>query len=972
MMRGRLTAQIQNDQLDLAKLQNQLSSGYRIFLPSDDPAAAQRAMALQRTIERKDQSLTNLAGAKIALSSTDVALSDVNNSLNDLKGAALGVMDTIATDTERQAVIDQIDELIASLTRVGNSTLSTNYLLGGSEQSSIAYRKVDGYIEYLGDEASPQTFVDISQLFETNVSGDDVFGGLSEAVRGSSDLNASLTPETQLSQLNGGLGIRASGAVEIRFTPASPTQPVTTALIDLSKAKSIDDVARLIEAGAPNGADLTVSLDGAALRIDAADGGITIREVGNGKTAYELGILNPSTPAATVSGTDLDPILRPTTRLDDLVGSKTRGRIVSGGPDNDLVLTATSNGASFNGLTVNYVDDGSAGLETADYDQGLNTLTVHIASGVSNATDIAAAITAEGTFVAEPDYRDQTSTSKVGSGKVIAGTDLGVDLTGGVDGQLDIASGLIVTNGDETYTIDTSGAETIEDLLGLLNNPQYGLAATINASGDGVDVRTRRSGAAFSIGENGGTTATQLGLRTYTETSRLADFNRDVGVIEFGANDNETRSQNRFDINVTEDGVTQTYSIDPVGLLTVQDLIDRIAADTGGAVSASLAETGNGLVLNVTDPDAPASFASGSFSLGADTISIDATTAGVSGNYPFTVEVIDSGGTGPLQTTVSGNSIVVDLQGVAAGTDAIAASIAGQLSGFTVTSSGTDSIAAAVGPVAAATTGGAPASDLAAPAVGQFTLLGDTIRLEATEVGGAGNQALSVEVIDSGGTGPLLTSYDPDTGVVSVDLQGVDTTTDAIAQSIQDTLTGFTVTSNGTAAVATTDVVGLPPSFDATTSGGQAADSITLSGDVAERLGFLPDGEDSVTVVGGSVASTDRNTLEVDSVFTTLIRMREALQAADPVALGSEINRLDEDLDRVTFGRSEVGVRLKNLDSIEQRLVDESISLQDALSTEIDADFVKVISDFTAKQYALQASLQTAGALVNLTILDYI
>ena len=43
-------------------------------------------------------------------------------------------------------------------------------------------------------------------------------------------------------------------------------------------------------------------------------------------------------------------------------------------------------------------------------------------------------------------------------------------------------------------------------------------------------VRSRLSGADFSIGENGGTTATQLGIRSLTANTALADLNHGLGV----------------------------------------------------------------------------------------------------------------------------------------------------------------------------------------------------------------------------------------------------------------------------------------------------------------------------------------------------------------------------------------------------------------------------------------------------------
>jgi flagellar hook-associated protein 3 FlgL len=112
--------------------------------------------------------------------------------------------------------------------------------------------------------------------------------------------------------------------------------------------------------------------------------------------------------------------------------------------------------------------------------------------------------------------------------------------------------------------------------------------------------------------------------------------------------------------------------------------------------------------------------------------------------------------------------------------------------------------------------------------------------------------------------------------------------------------------------------------------------------------------------------------LESDSVFNTLLRLRDSLIAEDFPAVGREINRIEEDLDRVNFARSELGARLQNLETLQHRHEDEEVSLRSALSEEIDVDMTEAISEFTSRQYALQASLQVAGSMLQLTLLDFI
>ncbi|MCA9262088.1 MAG: hypothetical protein KDA61_22880, partial [Planctomycetales bacterium] len=102
LMRQRLAQQANADQLALFRLQDQISTGQRIALPSDDAASALRAITLQRLLDRKDQLQTNVSRGLSYVASTDTALNDTANLLGDIRGSALGVAGTTSSDVERQ------------------------------------------------------------------------------------------------------------------------------------------------------------------------------------------------------------------------------------------------------------------------------------------------------------------------------------------------------------------------------------------------------------------------------------------------------------------------------------------------------------------------------------------------------------------------------------------------------------------------------------------------------------------------------------------------------------------------------------------------------------------------------------------------------------------------------------------------------------------------------------------------------
>src|SRR5690606_9199829 len=127
----------------------------------------------------------------------------------------------------------------------------------------------------------------------------------------------------------GGLGI-SRGSIAI-------SDGVNTSVVDISKAETIGDVARLIETRPPAGRTMhvTVTPTGLKIEMDQAGGALSIREVGGGTTAKELGILQETaTTSRVVDGKDVNPRLRTTTPLTDILGARALTRIASSGINN--------------------------------------------------------------------------------------------------------------------------------------------------------------------------------------------------------------------------------------------------------------------------------------------------------------------------------------------------------------------------------------------------------------------------------------------------------------------------------------------------------------------------------------------------------------------------------------------------------------------------------------------------------------
>ena len=597
----RLIGQLQSDQLQLLRLQSAISSGQRITLPSEDAPAALRAISLQGLLQRQTQLATNVQTSQSYLTATDSALASVANTVSELRSAATAVAGSTSSDAQRAAAGAQITNALQQLVNTANQQFRGRYLFSGSQNNTPPFQLNGNNVTYNGNSADLQSLADQNFLFSTNVTGDQAFGAFSPPVKGA-DLNPIITNDTKLSDLRGGQGVPL-GSIAISDGTHSST-------IDLSKAETIGDVVSIIQQYPPAGRTLNVAVTASGINVslDAAGGGqLAINEVNGGLIATDLGILNTvGTNTGPVVGADLNPRIGGTTPLSSLLGTRSKVDVLFAGSNNDLHFESVNRGVTTNGVTVSFVNNNAIipGSETVAYNSGTNTLTFQVKAGATTANDIVHALNNDPVagLVFQSSLISKDTAGVGGPGSGLVDTAASGVTSGGGGIEPDFSHGLKITNGGQTYNIDLSSAKTAEDALNLLNGSPAGVLAQINAAGNGIDVRSRVSGGDFSIGENGGQTATQLGLRTFTSATLLTSLNHGVGVHEnLGAD---------FTIQ-RKDGSKLTYDV--AGLKTVGDVLNLINNDPNNQnpvnkVTAQLATNGNGIELVTSDPSNTAQF----------------------------------------------------------------------------------------------------------------------------------------------------------------------------------------------------------------------------------------------------------------------------------------------------------------------------------------------------------------------------
>jgi flagellin-like hook-associated protein FlgL len=154
-------------------------------------------------------------------------------------------------------------------------------------------------------------------------------------------------------------------------------------------------------------------------------------------------------------------------------------------------------------------------------------------------------------------------------------------------------AGIVLSNGAITATVSLASMTTVEDLLNAINDSGTRVRAEINAAGTGINLFNPLSGTTLRIGENGGATAEQLGIRSFNAATNLADFNNATGVSPIS--NTLLGPAGQLVVSKT-DGTTFKVSVD--GISTPGQLINAINTAAGNTtVTATLNATGNGITL---------------------------------------------------------------------------------------------------------------------------------------------------------------------------------------------------------------------------------------------------------------------------------------------------------------------------------------------------------------------------------------
>ncbi len=309
--------QIARTRSALLRTQNELSTGRRLNVASDDPGDAAVVQQLQKTLEQRDAYLTNLQRAGSHLGEVDSTLGGLTDLLKEAQTIASANVGSDVPPEQREGAAAIVERLYSEALSLGNRQFEDVYLFGGDRATDRPFVPQNGGVQFVGSSRVLENVYDEATSLPFMVDGAEVFGAMSTRVEGATDLSPTLAGATRLADLRGaaGDGVRP-GLVSIGNGTSAAT-------VDLAGADTVGDVIDAINGAGLGGVTATIAPDGASIRLSGgATEDITVKEIGGGSTARDLGLLRTTGAGAgaPLDGEDVKPRVTLLTPLAHLRG----------------------------------------------------------------------------------------------------------------------------------------------------------------------------------------------------------------------------------------------------------------------------------------------------------------------------------------------------------------------------------------------------------------------------------------------------------------------------------------------------------------------------------------------------------------------------------------------------------------------------------------------------------------------------
>lgn len=115
----------------MQKYQNQLATGKKITVPSDDPIVAARALKLRTDVSKIEQYQSNAEDAQSWMDVTESSLGSIGDVLQRVRELAVQAANGTNTQSDTEKIAEEVSQLKTQLVHLGNTTYAGRYIFSG-------------------------------------------------------------------------------------------------------------------------------------------------------------------------------------------------------------------------------------------------------------------------------------------------------------------------------------------------------------------------------------------------------------------------------------------------------------------------------------------------------------------------------------------------------------------------------------------------------------------------------------------------------------------------------------------------------------------------------------------------------------------------------------------------------------------------------------------------------------------------
>ncbi|MCU1556608.1 MAG: flagellar hook-associated protein 3 [Microbacteriaceae bacterium] len=250
MTNAQLNLQVSAAQL--ARLQDTASSLKKISVPSDDPAAAADSMRVRAAQAATAQYARNIDDGNNWLTTTDSAMSAVNDILGRVRDLTVqGANDGALNSVSKEAIAKELEGLKSDLLSKANTTYLGRTVFAGNSDAGVAFDATTYNFSGSGSGSGVQRRIDSNTTVQVDANGAAVFGTGASSVFALvdnivADLRAGVNVGSRISAIdtaaNAVLSAQSSvGARSAQITKAKDANLQTTGALEAQRS-GIEDV----------------------------------------------------------------------------------------------------------------------------------------------------------------------------------------------------------------------------------------------------------------------------------------------------------------------------------------------------------------------------------------------------------------------------------------------------------------------------------------------------------------------------------------------------------------------------------------------------------------------------------------------------------------------------------------------------------------------------------------------------------